>query len=254
MDKRILVRADDIGYCRGVNYGIADSVWNGIIRSAGVMPNMPEVQHGLDLIKGSGICLGLHTNVCLGKPCADPEKIPSLLDADGNLLSSKVYREAAKAGREIVTLDEMIIEVEAQLERYMELTGDKPHYFEAHAVFSQNLYKALQIVAEKHDLPILNQDFMKPSFRFRSSELFMSMDSMKPGYDPFESLKKAALTDYGKDGLAMFVCHPGYMDDFLIHNSSLTVPRTQEVAMLTSEETKKWLAENHVKVVSYDEL
>ena len=40
MNSKILIRADDVGYSRAVNYGIADSVWNGIIRSVGIMPNM----------------------------------------------------------------------------------------------------------------------------------------------------------------------------------------------------------------------
>lgn len=44
--KRILVRADDLGYSEGVNYGIAQSVQHGIIRSVGVMPNMPAAHMG----------------------------------------------------------------------------------------------------------------------------------------------------------------------------------------------------------------
>ena len=42
--KQILVRADDLGYSRGVNYGIMDSVRHGIVRSVGLMPNMPEAK------------------------------------------------------------------------------------------------------------------------------------------------------------------------------------------------------------------
>jgi len=169
MAKRILVRADDIGYCRGINYGIADSIWNGIIRSAGVMPNMPEAQHGVDLLKGSGVCFGQHTNLCLGKPCADPARIPSLLDENGNLKSSRTYREAWKRGEEITKLDEMVIEIEAQYHRYLELVGEKPHYFEAHAVMNHNLSKGLAIVAEKYDLPYLPTSFEPTGTAIRSS-------------------------------------------------------------------------------------
>ena len=52
----------------------------------------------------------------------------------------------------------------------------------------------------------------------------------------------------------MFVCHPGYVDDFLLSSSSLVKPRIQEVAMLTASETKQWLNSHHVNVVTYDEL
>ena len=52
----------------------------------------------------------------------------------------------------------------------------------------------------------------------------------------------------------MFVCHPGYLDDFILRTSSLTVARTKEVEMAVSEETKKWLKDNDVRVITYDDL
>lgn len=254
MAKRILVRADDVGYCRGVNYGIADSVWNGIIGSVGVMPNMPETQHGVDLLKGSGVCFGMHTNVCLGKPCADPAKIPSLLDENGDLKSSRTYRDAWKKGEEIVSLDEMVIEIEAQYQRYLELTGEKPHYFEAHAVLNQNLARGLEIVAEKYDLPYLPACFEPTGVQFKNTVLITSMDSMKPDYDPAESLKKAVLAAYKDNECPMLVCHPGYIDDYLMNHSSLVTPRPKEVAMLTDPAIRNWLEEQNVQLVTYDEM
>lgn len=254
MAKRILVRADDVGYCRGVNYGIADSVWNGIIGSVGVMPNMPETQHGVDLLKGSGVCFGMHTNVCLGKPCADPAKIPSLLDENGDLKSSRTYRDAWKKGEEIVSLDEMVIEIEAQYQRYLELTGEKPHYFEAHAVLNQNLARGLEIVAEKYDLPYLPTCFEPTGVQFKNTVLITRMESMLPDYDPAESLKKAVLAAYKDNECPMFVCHPGYIDDYLMNHSSLVTPRPKEVAMLTDPAIRNWLEEQNVQLVTYDEM
>lgn len=254
MAKRILVRADDVGYCRGVNYGIADSVWNGIIGSVGVMPNMPETQHGVDLLKGSGVCFGMHTNVCLGKPCADPAKIPSLLNENGDLKSSRTYRDAWKKGEEIVSLDEMVIEIEAQYQRYLELTGEKPHYFEAHAVLNQNLARGLEIVAEKYDLPYLPACFEPTGVQFKNTVLITRMESMKPDYDPAESLKKAVLAAYKDNECPMFVCHPGYIDDYLMNHSSLVTPRPKEVAMLTDPAIRNWLEEQNVQLVTYDEM
>ena len=40
--KQILIRADDLGYSEGVNYGIAKAVNEGVVKSVGVMPNMPQ--------------------------------------------------------------------------------------------------------------------------------------------------------------------------------------------------------------------
>ena len=81
--KKILIRADDLGYSEGVNYGIAKSVKEGIIKSVGVMSNMPTVAHGLKLLEGVDVCLGQHTNICVGKPLVDPSLIPSITNEHG---------------------------------------------------------------------------------------------------------------------------------------------------------------------------
>ena len=52
----------------------------------------------------------------------------------------------------------------------------------------------------------------------------------------------------------MFVCHPGYLDAYLLRKSSLLEPRTLEVEMCTSDEVKAWLKENQISVVTYDDL
>ena len=45
----LLVRADDLGYSEAINYGIAKSVIDGIVKNVGVMVNMPATEHGLEL-------------------------------------------------------------------------------------------------------------------------------------------------------------------------------------------------------------
>ena len=53
---KIMVRADDLGYSRGVNYGIYDTVKNGVIKNIGFMVNMPDSVEGYELVKGLDIC------------------------------------------------------------------------------------------------------------------------------------------------------------------------------------------------------
>lgn len=251
--KRILVRADDLGYSEGVNYGIAKSIRDGIIRSTGVMTNMPAVRHGLDLLEGVDVCYGQHTNICVGRPLTDPKRIPSLCQENGEFKPSRVYRNAAKEGRDFVVTEEAVLEVEAQYQRFVELTGQQPHYFECHAIASDNFFQALELVASRHNLDYLPVSFFGP-VKFRNTLLYTSMDSMKPDYDPFACLKRDALKDYGPNGCCMFVCHPGYLDDYILRTSSLTIPRTKEVAMACDPATKQWLADNDVQVITYDDL
>lgn len=251
---KLLIRADDLGYSEAVNYGIEKSVKEGLIKSVGVMPNMPAAEHGLKLLEGTGVCLGQHTNVCLGKPCADPAKIPSLLDEKGYLKSSRTYREAFAREEDFVILEEAAIEIEAQYRRFVELTGQEPGYFEAHAVTSDNLYKGLETVARKYHLRYCNMSPISTTGEFDHIPVApCKMDSMKPDYDPAESLKEA-VKNAKTDMPNIFVCHPGYLDDYIIKTSSLTINRTREVAMLCNREIYRWLKEQQVELISYDDI
>lgn len=252
---KLVIRADDIGYSEAVNHGIAKSVKDGIIGSAGLMPNMPWAEHGLKLLEGCSVAIGQHTNMCLEKPCADPSLIPSLIDENGNLKSSRTYREAFKKGEDFVAVEEAVIEIEAQYHRFLELVGKKPSYFEAHAVMSHNLFRALDIVAEKYNLPQQKVSFTPEPTEFNHKPVVMlPMGSMSPDYDPFETLKKDILEYAREDMPNIFVCHPGYIDNYLLKNSSLTLNRAKETEMLCDPAVKLWLDEHNVELVTYDDI
>jgi predicted glycoside hydrolase/deacetylase ChbG (UPF0249 family) len=251
---QMIIRADDVGYSEAVNYGIEKSVKEGLIGSVGVMPNMPGTQHGLNLLKETHVCLGQHTNVCLGKPCADPKKIPSLLNENGEFRSSKEYRAAFANGEDFVALDEVVLEIEAQYHRFKELTGQEPDYFEAHAVTSRNLYKGLEIVAERYGLRYSNMSPVDTIGSFAGKPIAACpMESMSPEYDPVQCLKDAVLHAHS-DMPNVFVCHPGYLDAFLLRTSSLTVNRTKEVEMLCDPSMRDWLRDHEVELVTYRDI
>jgi predicted glycoside hydrolase/deacetylase ChbG (UPF0249 family) len=251
---KMIIRADDVGYSEAVNYGIEKSVKEGLIGSVGIMPNMPSVQHGLNLLKGTGVCLGQHTNVCLGKPCANPDRIPSLLEENGEFKSSRAYREAFARGEDFVVLDEIVIEIEAQYMRFKELTGQEPDYFEAHAVTSKNLYKGLEIVAEKYNLRYSNMSPMDTIGTFAGKPIAACpMGSMSTEYNPEKCLKESVENAH-TDIPNVFICHPGYLDAYLLRSSSLTINRTKEVEMLCDPSMRAWLREQDVELITYRDI
>ena len=247
---RVIVIDDDLGYSRGVNLGIADAVNQGIITSVGVMTNMPETYSGLKLIEKANPCLGLHTNICVGRPLSDPALIPSIVQENGEFKSSKTYRSSKE---DFVVLHEVILEIEAQYRRFVELTGRKPRYFEGHALESENFNKALEIVAQLHGCDFLPFN-PKGSVPFRNSRAALEMDSTNPDYDPVQFLKDLAAKKYNDGAVPVMVCHPGYLDAYILRTSSLTIPRVKEVEMACSQEVKKWLQENKVEIISFDDL
>lgn len=251
---QMVIRADDIGYSEAVNYGIEKSIRDGLIRSAGVMPNMPYAEHGVKLVENLDVCLGQHTNICLGKPCCKAEEIPSLVDENGEFLASSAYRKAFMQGKDLVDLDDAVREAEAQYIRFKEITGREPAYFEAHAISSENLWKALKIVADRYNLPF---NYMTPDTKIGSfcdkPVAACLMESMNSDYEPYETLKKA-VANAREDMPNIFVCHPGYVDDYLLNHSSLTINRTKEVAMLCDPKVREYLNEHDVKLLSYEEI
>ena len=248
--KKLMIRADDLGYCEAVNYGINRAVRDGIVRCVGVMPNMEWAEHGVRLLDGTDVIFTVHANICQGKPITDPKLIPSLVDENGFFKDKSLYREAKE---DFVVLDEVILEVEAQYPRLAELTGKKPFMVEAHAVPSNNFNKALAIVAKKYGVECLSfvpgrgPKVGKYIFKF-------SMDSGNADYVPFESLKKAMDQEFAEDEAMLMVLHPGYVDEYVMNTSYITTQRAKEVAMAINPEVPKWCEENGVQLITYADL
>lgn len=161
------------------------------------MPNMPEAERGWSLVADAGIAVGQHTNVCLGKPCADPELIPSMLNESGEFHSSRTFREHFKRGEELIDFDEACIEIRAQHDRFVEIVGREPDYFEAHAVMSKNLNRAISAVAQELGLKEQKASFDPTAVvRCGATDLRMVMHSMEPGYEPKDSI----MADGSRDG------------------------------------------------------
>ena len=247
---KLLVRADDLGYSEAFNYGLARAVKSGIVRCVGVMPNMEWAEHGVRLLDGAPVTFTVHANICQGRPLTDPKLIPSLVDENGIFKDKSLYREAKE---DFVVLEEVVMEVEAQYQRLVELTGKKPYMVEAHAVPSANFNKALAIVNERHGLQ--NMSFVPGRGpKIANTVLKFSMDSGNPDYNPFESLKKASSAPMEADEACMMVLHPGFVDEYVLTTSYITTQRALEVAMAINPEVPKWCAENGVELITYADL
>lgn len=252
--KQILIRADDLGFSDGVNHGILKAVEAGLVRSVGLMTNMPEAANGLKLIEAYDVCLGQHTNICVGKPLTDPKLIPSICQENGEFKSSIEYRQSFKNGIDFVNLDEVVLEIEAQYQEFKRLTGKEPGYFEGHAVASDNFFKGLEIVAKRHNLPYLEMKMGEP-VHFKNSTLTSCFPKDFKAYekDPFVILEQAV--EEAQDGCCqMMVFHPGYIDPYLLNKSSMTTPRVKECEMLCRSDIKEWLNKQDIQQVTYDDL
>lgn len=244
---KVIFRADDLGFSEAVNYGIQKSIVDGAITCVGMMPNMPYAAAGYALVKDTGVEVGQHTNICLGKPLCDPVKIPSLVDENGFLCSSAEIR-ARKT--DTIVLEEVELEIQAQLDRFREITGKAPAYFEGHAVMSANFFKGLQNVASRNGL--LYCDPINPEWSKKygiQCSAFYHLDE-KGLYD----VRKFIFDDEAKlreKECSVLVFHPGFIDQYLLDHSSYTLIRPMETDFLCSAELKQWMEENKVEAMTF---
>lgn len=248
--KKILLRGDDLGYSEAVNYGIEKSIKKGLIESQGVMVNMPATQHGVDLVKDCDIAFSVHVNISNGRPLTDIKRIPSLVDENGYFKSSKTYRNSKE---DFVNFDEVVLEIEAQYQKFIELFGRKPDYFEGHAVASANFFKGLKYVADKYSLKYSGLSSDGKPIIVGQSKVLIHMESMKDNYDPL-SMIQSIVENAEEDIVQIIVFHPGYLDEDILISSSLTFSRVKEVSVLTDPTLKNWLMKKDVVLLNYRDL
>ncbi len=247
---KLLVKADDFGFTEAVSYGIIKAYTKGIVRSTGIMINMPAAKHAIDLIQAyPGLCLGLHVNLVVGKPVSDPEQIPSMVQANGHFRSSKEYREIIATGVDPITnYEEAYHEVEAQILKFYQMSGKMPEYLEGHAIRSKTLNQVYHDLAKRYQLVHLSHD---PSLSWRITELPIRTESIYDWYDQTALPPQSYFTeDHGKimeKQCALLVSHPGYVDDDLIHMSSYTIVRTKDLCALTHAQTLQWIEANQIR-------
>lgn len=248
---QLLIRCDDLGYSEAVNYGIEKVLRFGMTRSVGMMTNMPAAAHGFSLVWDLPVCIGQHTNICVGRPVCDPRDIPSLVQENGEFKSSRSYRTAST---DFVVLDEVVREIEAQYRRFKELTGREPAYFEGHGIRSANFLRGLEQVAKRHGLKYSGMVIPGQTLPVGTATVYCcAMNSLDPNYDAVASLKQA-VHDARTDMPNLYVCHPGYVDAYLMRTSGLNINRTKEAEMLCDPAVQVWLADNGVQLVTYDDI
>ena len=248
--KKVILRADDLGLSKGVNYGIKEAINSGLVKSVGFMVNMEDIQHGYNLIKEYDLALGLHTNFCLGKPLSNPNLIPSLVNGE-EFCSS---REIRSRKEDTINFDEAVIEIEAQLLKFKEITGRYPDYFECHAIKSNNFFKALKYVADKYDLFYENVLFDQ-EFENNTGIKGIPLPNLNDQgiYDFYENINQYKdIFDASK--ITVIIFHPGYMDQFLIDHSSFTFIRPYEVSVICSETFKKWIKDNDIQLIDFRDV
>lgn len=194
---KLLVQGDDFGFTRGVTLGIVDSIDRGVLRNTGLFANMPSSEFAVQFMKDRPqVCFGIDFNIVSGHSVADPHDIPHLVDANGEFIRSGVRTRdplfATEEGRrKMFPYDECYLEMKAQYERFICLTGHRPGYLHAHSLMHENYIQAIRDLAEKTGIPF-SMDIQK-KMNFVSIADFMPdfyQEMNKKVFDPAAQLAR----------------------------------------------------------------
>lgn len=261
--KRLLIRADDLGYSEGVNDGIERAVRTGLVKSVGVMANMPAAAEGVRLLGDRDIAFGLHVCISAGSPVSDEGAVSTMVDNAGRFLPSSAY---ASTKEDFVSYEEAYREVRAQLAHLEVLLGRRADYLDVHAVASESLLRAIAAVAKEESLPVSLLPGSDGLLAVGASRVRMSipaaatlrrlnapsfametLDAVIEGFDK-------AFAEIQEGEVGMTVCHPGFIDFALASSSSAVWSRPIETEVLQSPRLAARIRERGLALVDYRSL
>ena len=226
---KIIINADDFGYCEAVNYGIISAHNNGIVRSTSMMANMPGVEHGVGLLKeNKTLNCGVHMTLSCGRPLLS--NLKTIVDKDGFFI-----RRITDEIIEKMDCDEIYRELCAQIDRVKGLGIDISHLDSHHHIHTLvSLKPVIEKIVTKYNLPIRGGF----EYNLEYSKVVPLIDSFYKENVSEEYFIKN-IDEIMKYDVVDIMSHPAFLDDYILNSTSYAIDRTKEHKILTSKKVKR---------------
>lgn len=264
---KLLLQSDDFGLTYGIVDGTIKAVEEGYLKNVGLFVNMDSSKYASERIKGLDVCLGIDINLVTGKPISCVDSVPGLVDNEGYFKKSTEILSTNKVNSQKKHLfyfevdpfpyKEVLLETENQIKKFIELIGEKPKYINSHSISTPNSEKAAKVMSKKYGIPHLssslyfNEKFIDLNEGCRRNEIDIS-DYF--GKQSVELLLSEVFPKMNKASINYYVFHCGYIDADLFSRTSLTLHRMNDTFCLSDARIKKYIDENNIQLIRYDDL
>jgi len=281
MTRRLIINADDFGFCRGVNRAVLEAHNRGILTSATLMAGAPAAEEAVEIARQTPtLGVGVHLNLTEGKPLSQPDRMRPLLDARGEftLSPSKLALTSLLIGRLRKAVE---AELAAQIEWVFD-HGIKPTHLDSHKHIHAfvTIWPIVCRLAHRFDIPAVRWPWEPPwtanappatdrtdrkrartvrtmaricrrlDARFIKNQwLFGLAHTGKIGGE-FWSM----LAGNMPDGIAEAMTHPGYPDGLDATKTRLVAQRLAELDALCSDRTKTIIKDADIELTHYGKL
>ncbi len=278
---RLVLRCDDFGYTPVWNMAVKEILKQDMCTYANVMPTTPGAVDALETLRQyPWVAVGWHVH-WWGKPSADPARVPSLLDENGNFKFRRdMWDHPEHSAMLDADPDEVYIEFTAQMDKYLRYLGRVPDFggfmgyvdvtngtrFTGGVVgdVATRICKEYGIRNERpkeqgnHTLAMPAKSERPQTSSYAAPRYSEDSRVRNCTYDPLGYL----LRDEGgllQKETAGFTLHPGYLDSYVYDDfmfwyrydrAYFDGAPLQDALCLTSPKLRKWLIENKVELVS----
>jgi predicted glycoside hydrolase/deacetylase ChbG (UPF0249 family) len=286
--KRLIVNADGFGFGPGATQGIMDAIREGnFISSVSVNANFPEVERIRDLVaQFPHISIGVHLNPMAGRPCLQPEQVPSLVGNDGYLQNEKFPGLLRKRA---ISESELEAELDAQIAKVKQLAGARLTHIDSQgnqhlAYFNlfmklarkwgirrmRNNASLICLEAPKAGLSRIKTYMRRPHVwlahlyrrrqmrKARAAGMRMAEKLVTVGYAGLgnksnpENWKR--IFSNLPAGTYEIYCHPAYPDETLRRWSVYCQERAQELAILRQKDLRDLARDAGIQIISFDAI
>lgn len=242
---KLIINADDFGYCEGVNYGIISAYKNGIVTSTTIMANMPGFNHAIELLKeNKNLSCGVHMNLSCNKPLND--NLKSLVNENGMF-----YKRINEDVLNKIDLDELYIEFCSQIDKVKNEGVEITHLDSHHHVHTIPYFKeVIKSILDKYHLNI------RGGFEYTFDYEKRVIPCINSFYDKTVDLKffKNNIRKIKSYDVCDLMTHPAFIDNYLLNSSSYSLKRIKEHNILTNKEVKKILDDNKIILTNYKNI
>jgi chitin disaccharide deacetylase len=285
-DTKLIINADDLGMSRGITDGILVAHRYGFLTSASLLVNMPASEYAVERVASAPkLGVGVHLNICQGRPISPLNEVRSLVGADGKFhpagqMIRKLWAWRIDA-RELET--EFCAQIRWAKNRGLELTHADSHhhmhiYPAALRAFSRALaaegilcaraarctqWAADAAMGGPHEGGLLRRlcvqgyratvqatffgGLISPGSRIS----FLSRERHHAG-----DLKQAwrSTLQHLPGGTFELACHPGLYEEGFSETDRICAQREAEFRWLTDPELREIVAAHGIQLITYREL
>lgn len=230
---KLIINIDDFGMSPGINQAVYELGKSGVVKSTSLFPMANYATHGLELIVGLDINIGLHLTLNMYQPCSTNERIKMTFENSYEI--------------ECLSTAAIYEEFKCQLDAFIALTDKLPTHLDTHYhlhLNHKNVQDAVLELAKRHQIPVRGFDADCKPIEFCSEFIGVNATNLF-----LENYLKRCI---GAEMTNLEIMSHASLEDGQLHKyTSLVEPRYTEFRVLNSNRLKAFIEENNIELINY---